>query len=141
MNQAQITISSTQHDISDEPMWIAYAGKHRRLAGNHIITYEEYPTEEGNISAKNTNLLKIGQNFVHITKRGTVSSQMHFEPGKKHQSTYQTPYGSFDMAITTENVSVQESDKALLAKIEYFLSLNQCPVSKYTIEIEVKFTI
>lgn len=137
-DKVQIIISSTQHDISEETTQTSYLGKYRFLAGKHVIAYEEYFQEEGNPPTKSTNLIKITENSVHITKKGTVTTQMHFEPSTIHRDSYQTPFGTFDMMITTEQLTIEDNHKEQTVHIKYSLSLNNSPVSKCTIEIRIK---
>lgn len=133
----QITIKGTQHDISDSSMETTYLGSYRQLAGKHVISYNEYFEEDGAPPSTNANLIKIDNGTIHITKKGTVNTQMHFESGKKHHGIYQTPFGSFDMVIHTEKLAILETEQGLVADILYTLSLNHCPVSKCTIQIKV----
>lgn len=137
-HNTEITICSTQHDISEETTETVYTGEYRFLAGTHVISYDEYFQEEGNIPSKTTSLVKINENFIHIAKKGTITTQMHFEPCKTYQGNYQTPFGSFAMLIDTEQISVSEQENEIKADFKYHLSLNHCPVSRYTIQIRIK---
>ena len=135
--KAEIRIYSTQHDISEERVENIYTGEYRFLAGAHVITYEEFFQNEGNLPVKSTSLIKVGENYIHIAKKGAITTQMHFEPQKKYYGNYQTPFGSFDMAIDTEHVTSCWQEHEISAKLQYFLSLNNCPVSKYTVQIAI----
>lgn len=133
----KITIQGTQHDISEETTEATYSGCYRFLSGKHIITYDEYFEEEGTLPSKNTNLIKIDSDSIQITKKGTVTTQMYFENGKKHFGTYQTPFGTFDMMLYTNQLTLQKTEQIISATINYELSLNNCPVSKCTIHIYI----
>lgn len=134
----QITMYSTQHDISEETTKTTYSGNCRVLAGKHAITYEEYFEGDHGSPVKNKNLIKISDNAVHLTKKGPVTTQMYFEQGKKYYGNYQTPFGSFTMEIYTEQLQIQKEEYGVSASIVYQLSLNQCAVSRCTIQIEIK---
>lgn len=133
----QITICSTQHDISDETTETVYCGNYRFIGGKHIISYDEYYEEDGSVPSKSTNLLKIEKDMLQITKRGTIQSQMLFRTGKKYNDIYRTPFGSFDMEIQTEQLDISENDNQILATIRYTLAFNHAPVSKCTIQITI----
>lgn len=137
-NKVQIKILSTQHDISDETMETIYTGNYRNLSGKHIISYDEYFEEEGTIPSKSTNLVKIEGDAIQITKKGTVNTQMYFKSSKDYKDLYQTPFGSFDMLIQTERLEIKEMQNQISATICYTLSLNHVPVSKCTIQMEIK---
>ena len=140
MNEnVQIIIHSTQHDLSNETMETTYTGKYRRLSDKHLITYDEYFEDEGVPPTKNTNLIKIDENSVQITKKGIITTQMHFENGKKHLGVYQTPFGSFNMMLQTKTLTIDETEHAILAMINYVLYLDGRRVSEYTIQMEISF--
>ncbi len=135
---AEITIYSTQHDISDETTETLYTGEYRFLADTHVISYEEFFQEEGNPPAKTTTLIKIGEDFIHIAKKGAITTQMHFEPLKAYHGSYQTPFGTFALLIDTKHLAVCEQENEVQADIKYYLSLNNCPVSRCIIRIQIK---
>ncbi|MDD7403819.1 MAG: DUF1934 domain-containing protein [Butyribacter sp.] len=137
MNQKKIkiTVQGTQHDISEESIENTYEANYAMLSDKHIIKYNEYTEEDNAQQTATRNLLKISKDAVHITKKGAINTQMHFEQGKKHYGVYQTPFGNFDMMIETKQLSIQEDADSLSVCITYFLSLNNCPVSKCTIQM------
>lgn len=135
--EIKITIKGIQHDISDECMENTYVGQYTAMSDSHIIKYDEYLEEENATQVTNKNLVKISKDSIHITKKGAVNTQMHFQQGKKHYSVYQTPFGNFDMMIDTEQLTICKSENTINANIIYSLSLNHCPVSKCTIQIQV----
>lgn len=135
----KITVHSIQHDVSDEVSKNSYQGDCHYMAGKHIVRYEEvFETEEGS-TEKSDNLVKIGDDFVQIRKKGAVSTQMHFEVAKEHHAPYQTPFGVFDMTILTDALQVQKTDKDMTIHIQYQLSLNQCPISHCTINMKIEY--
>ncbi len=136
-SKVQITMQSTQPELSDETMETVYIGHYKQLAGKHIITYDEFFEEEGTSPSKSTNLMKIDENSVQITKKGAITTKMQFEKGKKHLDMYQTPYGNFELAIQTEQLSIQITGQTIEAEISYYLSLNGAAVSKCNIHIEI----
>lgn len=137
IREIKITIKGTQHDILEETTENTYTGQYTYLSDTHIIKYNEYLEEENTVPAVNKNLVKINDTSIHITKKGAVNTQMHFEQGKKHYDVYQTPFGDFNMMIDTEQVTVQKNKDILDVTIVYSLSLNHCPVSKCTIQMQI----
>ena len=135
--QVRIDIKSTQHDISEETLDTTYHGNYHCIDKKHIIRYEEYFEGEGATPLKNTNLIKIEDNFVQIIKKGAINTQMQFMAGQQYHGSYQTPFGCFHMTICTEQLKIQETAAALQADIVYTLDLNECLVSKYTICMKI----
>lgn len=132
-----ITIDSIQHDISEETVTTCYSGTYAHTADYQLLCYDEYYEAEGLDVAKTSTLVKVAGRNVTITKKGIISTKMYFSPGKIFDGTYQTPFGSFDMRITTESIEIASPTPARLVDItlKYQLSLNGSAVSRYTIHI------
>jgi len=135
--QVSINIQSTQHDISEETLDTIYSGNYHYIDKKHIIRYEEFFEGDGTTPLKNTNLIKIENDSVQIIKKGAINTQMQFTAGQTYHGSYQTPFGCFQMTIYTEHLEIKETATTLQANIVYTLDLNQCPVSKYTICMEI----
>lgn len=137
-NKVQIKILSTQHDISEETTENIYLGNYRRLADKHVIAYDEYFEEEGCVPSKNSNLIKITADSVEISKKGTVNTRMLFKSKETYKDIYQTPFGSFDMSLETEQLKISETDDSVSVTICYTLSLNHARVSRCTIQMVIE---
>ena len=132
-----ITIDSIQHDISEEIVTTCYNGTYARTEDSQLLRYDEFYEAEGPEVAKTATLVKIDGEDITITKKGVISTQMHFSSGKIFNGIYRTPFGAFDMRITTEKIEIAEPSPAKLVDIilKYQLSLNGSAVSRYTIHI------
>ena len=132
-----ITIDSIQHDISEEIVTTCYSGTYARTEEYQLLRYDEFYEAEDRTVAKTGTLVKIDGRNITITKKGVISTQMHFSPGKISDGIYQTPFGAFDMRITTEEIEIAEPSPSMLVDItlKYQLSLNGSAVSRYTIHI------
>lgn len=132
-----ITIDSIQHDISEDIVTTCYSGTYARMDNYQLLRYDEFYDIGGPAVAKTGTLVKIDGQNITITKKGVISTQMHFSPGKVSNGIYQTPFGTFDMRITTEKIKIAGSSPAKLvdATLKYQLSLNGSAISHYTIHI------
>ena len=137
-----ITINGTQHDIDEEDsLQTVQQGKYRLVSDKHMIKYEEFIEEtEGSSSAVITNLLKIDTNSstVTLTKKGASSSNMVFKEGLHHDSPYKTPFGTMQMSLLTNKLSIEESEATIDITIHYSLEMNYSHISDCTININVK---
>lgn len=68
-----------------------------------------------------TTTLSIADDKVVMSRRGSVSSVMEFEKGKKHQTLYQTEFGSMYMEMKTTNIELLMKKNPLIIdiKIDY----------------------
>ena len=71
--------------------------------GKHFFLYEE--TAEGE-NETTRNMIKVTDNYMELTKKGSVSVHMIFECGKKHVTYYHTPYGSLLVGIEACRIEV-----------------------------------
>ena len=132
-----ITIDSIQHDISEETVTTCYSGTYARTEEYQLLRYDEFYEAEGAQIAKTGTLIKIDGRNITITKKGVISTQMQFSPEKIFNGIYKTPFGTFDMCITTEEIEIAEPSPSRPVDItlKYQLSLNGSAVSRYTIHI------
>ena len=137
-----ITINGIQHDIDEnDSLQTVQQGKYRLVSDKHIIKYDEFIEEtEGSSSAVITNLLKIDTNSstVTLTKKGASSSNMVFQEGLHHKSPYKTPFGTMQMSLLTNKLSIEESEATIDITIHYSLEMNYSHISDCTININVK---
>lgn len=136
--RVHVTIRGVQHDISDEATESSCYGEYFCVAGKHIIRYEEM-AEEDTVPARVENLVKIGKDSVQITKKGAVCTRMNFVKGREQHSSYQTPYGTFDMTIAAKEVMAEDTAEGLRVYILYRLDMNQTAVSECSIEMQIRF--
>lgn len=136
--EVTITIDSIQHDTDGERTQNVYKGHYKKLSDKHVISYEESFAENGEESLISKNLIKFTKDTVHITKRGAVNSQMHFEAGKTHADKYHTPFGLFDMVIDTKKVSIEPMANGFFITLCYTMRMNQAVVSDTTLTIHIQ---
>ncbi|MEG0779104.1 MAG: DUF1934 domain-containing protein [Oscillospiraceae bacterium] len=67
-------------------------------AEGYFLSYEE---SELTGMAGTTTTFELRGNQVILTRAGLVNSQMVFEQGKQHSSSYETPYGDMSIDIST----------------------------------------
>lgn len=71
--------------------------------------------------------VKILPDRVMIMRFGAVSTQMLFEKGLLHDCPYDTPFGRFDMQISTREISFQREGKDLKIEVNYTIRMNDMP--------------
>ena len=68
--------------------------------------------------------IKLQQERMEVSKKGAVNSQMIFEPDRKSESWYGTPYGNMLAGIQVKNMKIEETRDVIRASVEYSLELN-----------------
>lgn len=132
-----VTISGLQfaEDMDQEPMEVITTGDYYMKNGKHYIVYDE--VMEG-FEEKTKNIVKIGDGYMDITKRGVANVHMMFEKDKKNLTYYYTPYGSLLIGIEASKVEVQETENDLHITVEYALEVNYEHLADCKIKMNVK---
>lgn len=135
----QIIIRGNQQDISEEMIEQRYQGYYSYRNDTHFISYEECYNEGEASALGGTSLLKIKNGTVHMLKKGAVTTRMEFDTHKNHYTPYQTPYGVFQMEISTDSLTIRREGEDFLIHISYELHMEGQLLSKCSIDIQVRF--
>ena len=128
--------TADNNDLSEpEPVEIIAPGEYYFKNGKHYILYDEFM--EG-FDTVTKNVLKLQQDSLEITKRGSSNVHMVFEKDKKNMTCYSTPFGSLMMGIDARSISIQESEEELHAQIEYALDVNYEHLADCSIQLHVQ---
>ncbi len=128
-----ITIKGLQMALDNsDSLEIITNGKYFKKNGKHYVLYEEV-VEDQRVS----NMIKIYNESVEVTKKGLASVQMFFETGKKNTSIYSTPFGQIEISIYAEQIRVNETDRTLELNMQYDLELNSQHVSDSQVSVTV----
>ncbi|MDE6888553.1 MAG: DUF1934 domain-containing protein [Eubacterium sp.] len=118
-----------------EPVEIIAPGEYYFKNGKHYIMYDEFM--EG-FDSVTKNVLKLKEDSLEITKRGSSNVHMVFEKDKKNMTCYTTPFGSLMMGIDAHSISIQETEGEIHAEIEYALDVNYEHLADCTIQLHVQ---
>ena len=139
-NNVLVTVHGLQHEIDDkEGIQTKQTGNYRLVAGKHVISYKEYFKDENTgKDAIISNLLKISDDTVTLTKRGATNTEMTFKNGKTHTAFYETTFGSMQMRLDTTRVDINEENDKIEISIDYGLDMNYSHVSDCTINMIIE---
>ena len=90
-------------DGEDGSVEVVTAGDYYNRGGKHYILYDE--VVEG-MSGHTSNVIKIGENSLEITKKGLMNTRMVLEKGKRHRTVYQTPFGNIEICLIGQELQV-----------------------------------
>lgn len=130
----QFTADNDERNEPD-PVEIIAPGEYYFKNGKHYIIYDEYMEGFGTVTK---NILKLQENSLEITKRGTANVHMLFEKNKKNMTCYTTPYGSMMIGIDACSISIQESEEEIYAQVKYALDINYEYLAECTIHLLVQ---
>ena len=118
-----------------EPVEIIAPGEYYFKNGKHYIIYDEFM--EG-FDSVTKNVLKLKNDSLEITKRGSSNVHMIFEKDKKNLTCYTTPFGSLMMGIDARRILIEESEEEIYAQVEYALDINYEHLADCTIQLRVQ---
>lgn len=73
-----------------------------------------------------------------ILRTGDVNSEMIFEPGQRHLTLYETPYGTLSMGIDARSVQTSLGEHGGEVRIEYAVELGCAPAGRIVLELSVR---
>lgn len=118
----------------DDPVEVISVGKYNVVDGKEYIRYDEIYEFE---NMKGSNLIKISQDCVEITKRGPITAHLSFIVGEKTMTCYGTPFGNIYLGIFTRKLDIKRDEDNIRVSIVYSLELNYETVSECDVEIEI----
>ena len=122
-------------DGEDGNIEVVTAGDYYNRGGKHYILYEE--VTEG-MDGHTSNVIKIGENSLEITKKGLMNTRLVVEKGKSHRTVYQTPFGDIELSLTGQELTVTETEERIDIRAEYVLAVNEENLSECTIEMNIR---
>lgn len=122
-------------DGEDGNIEVVTAGDYYNRGGKHYILYDE--VTEG-MDGHTSNVIKIGENSLEITKKGLLNTRLVVEKGKSHRTVYQTPFGDIELSLTGQELTVTETEGRIDIRAEYVLAVNEENLSECTIEMNIR---
>jgi len=82
--------------------------------------------------------IEIAGDYVSLTRRGTVNSQMLFMEGRKTTSIYAMPFGELTIDIHTISLETHIGEKGGTLKVNYIIDINNSPSGRNTFDIKIE---
>lgn len=120
---------------ADEPIETVTPGEYYFRNGKHYILYEE--VQEG-IAEVTKCMIKIGDDSVDLSKKGSSGVHMMFQRDKKTRTSYQTPYGSLMLGFTSKVIRVLESEDTIHLNLEYDLEVEEERLAECSLTLKVQ---
>ncbi|MBK5252171.1 MAG: DUF1934 domain-containing protein [Peptostreptococcaceae bacterium] len=137
MKKVMLKIKGTIKRAGDEPEIIELTteGKHYKKGGAEYLVYEE--SEISGMKGATTTL-KLKGDKITLTRFGSARMRLEFEKGKRFESEYFTPNGTFELEILTDELYYvfNENIKGNIL-VRYEMSLKGLGQSNNELNIEI----
>lgn len=93
--------------------------------GRITVDYDDREIFEGVDDASSTLVFdESNRGLVTLIRKGTVSSALVFEQGKRHLCIYRTPYAPFEFCIRTETVKNRLTERGGTLFVDYYTEVH-----------------
>jgi uncharacterized beta-barrel protein YwiB (DUF1934 family) len=103
--------------------------------GEITLTYQE--TELTGMEGTTT-CITIREDMVVLSRMGSISSQMTFQPGRRHSSLYETAWGAMTVDIATSRYAHRMGEHGGILELCYSLTIQHQLVGENLLKIRVR---
>lgn len=120
----KITGKHIHENVEEEQLELVTEGKLYQRGDNIYLTYDE--SEFSGMEGCRTRLT-LSDNIVRMTRHGSavgIDTEIRFEKGKRYNGFYDTPYGTVEMEVLTNELkNTVSAEKGGEVEIDYSISL------------------
>ncbi len=131
-----VHITGLQADMDGEAIEMAVPGTYYLKDGKHYVFYEE--SQEGFAEVSKCQLRLQGTTCLEIIKKGLSNMHMVLDVGQRTSTIYATPYGQFELEISTEKLEISETEQEVHISAAYDMSAEGSLVTRSEIEIRIE---
>lgn len=136
VKEVSINLVSVQTDGEDSSSTELFTkGELSCQDGKFLISYEE--SQATGFQGAVTTLEVYGNEKVIMQRKGSETSNLIIENGKKHFCHYGTPYGDFTMGVSATEIENGLSEDGGHLKFCYVLDINAGYIGDFVIDIDV----
>ena len=75
---------------------------------------------------------------ITLMRMGEFNSQMVFQPGRRHFSMYETPYGALSIGVNTKKMRADLDENGGEIEIDYAIEIDHAVAGENTFRIDVR---
>ena len=125
-------------NVEEDQLELVTEGNLYQRGGRIYLTYDE--SELSGLEGCRTRLT-LSDNVVRMTRHGSsvgIDTEIRFEKGKRYNGFYDTPYGTVEMEVlTNELTNTVSAEKGGVVNIDYNISLKGLCEGRSRLNIEV----
>jgi uncharacterized beta-barrel protein YwiB (DUF1934 family) len=125
-------------DVEEDQLELVTEGKLYQRGGKIYLTYDE--SEFSGMQGCKTRLT-LSDNVVRMARHGSavgIDTEIHFEKGKRYNGFYDTPFGTVEMEVlTNELINTVDPASGGVVDIDYNISLKGLTEGRSRLKVEV----
>ena len=82
--------------------------------------------------------LQVEPDCITLMRMGEFNSQMVFQPGRRHFSMYDTPYGALSIGVNTKKMRADLDENGGEIEIDYAIEIDHAVAGENTFRIDVR---
>lgn len=135
MKDILVTICGVQDGDSGEAIKLVVPGRLSRRGDTVYITYDE--TEETGMKGTVTTVA-VQRDKIKLIRQGTNKSVLVLEKGKRHESRYETPYGTMIIGITAKETYAGIENGSGTISAQYLIDIGDSHSGENIFEISYR---
>ena len=129
------TVQSNPGETQEDRTQTLISGNYYEKNDRHYILYDE--EMEGFSKAVKTKV-KFNENMLEIIRNGPIGVRMLFEENKKNVTSYNTPYGSIMLGVSTKKINVIVQPDIIEVDVEYTLDADGGHLSDCSMNMKIQ---
>ena len=119
----------------DDTIELVTEGCLERDGDGYTLSYQESQLTglEGTLTT-----FQVEPGCVTLLRVGEVNSQMVFQPGRRHFSLYETPYGALSVGINTRKMRANLDERGGEIEIDYAIEIDHAVAGENMFHIDVR---
>ena len=132
-----ISIKGVQRleDADPDTMELVTEGRLEQDGNSYTLSYQESELTglEGTLTT-----FQVEPDCITLLRMGEFNSQMVFQPGRRHFSMYDTPYGALSIGINTRKMRAALDDHGGQIEIDYAIEIDHAVAGENAFHIDVR---
>ena len=132
-----ISIKGVQRleDADPDTMELVTEGRLEQDGNSYTLSYQESELTglEGTLTT-----FQVEPDCITLLRMGEFNSQMVFQPGRRHFSMYDTPYGALSISVNTRKMRAALDDHGGQIEIDYAIEIDHAVAGENAFHIDVR---
>ncbi len=114
--------NQTLADGSNQDITISARGRYYYKGKRHHLIYDYI---DDGLGSNIHDYIKVQEDLIEIKRSGAINSKLIYDIAKKSIAKYSNPYLTFDLAIDTHDIRIEQKNNLIKVLIDYSQDINK----------------